>query len=171
MLMHVTAHVDIKFRVMEISVRILLVEDSRMIRRENQAALMKAGYEVMCAEDGEAALQMAQELSPDLILLDMIIPKINGPEVLHELKRAPETSEIPVVIVSSLSEKNRKKLIQEGAEEYLEKNDLMPSRGVNLLPERLEPIIRQINSRRKTPVGRVPDDSVENFEGIRGIKS
>ena len=171
MLMHVAAHVDIKFRVMEISVRILLVEDSRMIRRENQAALMKAGYEVMCAEDGEAALQMAQELSPDLILLDMIIPKINGPEVLHELKRTPETSEIPVVIVSSLSEKNRKKLIQEGAEEYLEKNDLMPSRGVNLLPERLEPIIRQINGRRKTPVARASDDSVGNFEGIRGVKS
>jgi len=64
MLMHVAAHVDIKFRVMEISVRILLVEDSRMIRRENQAALMKAGYEVMCAEDGEAALQMAQDYTP-----------------------------------------------------------------------------------------------------------
>ena len=88
------------FRRMEKCVKILLVEDSRLIRRENQAALMKAGYEVMCAEDGEAALQMAQELSPDLILLDMIIPKINGPEVLHELKSAPATSEIPVVIVS-----------------------------------------------------------------------
>lgn len=144
--------------------RILLVEDSRMIRRENQAALLKAGYEVVCAEDGEAALQMAQELSPDLILLDMIIPKINGPEVLYQLKKAPATSEIPVVIVSSLSEKNRKKLIQEGAEEYLEKNELMPSRGVNLLPERLEPIIRDINRRKKAPIAPVSNDSVEKFE-------
>ena len=128
--------------------RILLVEDSRMIRRENQSALLKAGYEVICAEDGEVALQMAQEITPDLILLDMILPKINGPEVLQLLKKDPATSEIPVVVVSSLSEKNREKLIEVGAEDYLEKNELMPSRGINLLPERLEPIIRQINSRK-----------------------
>ena len=76
-----------KTRVLENIVSILLVEDSRVIRRENQAALLKAGYEVMCAEDGEAALNMAHELSPDLILLDMIIPKINGPEVLQRLKK------------------------------------------------------------------------------------
>ena len=149
--------------------RILLVEDSRMIRRENQAALLKAGYEVMCAEDGEAALQMAHELTPDLILLDMILPKINGPEVLQQLKKDPETSEIPVVVVSSLSEKNREKLIGVGAEEYLEKNALMPSRGVNLLPERLQPIIRKINSRRGSSDQNSMDDSEEDYVEIEEI--
>ncbi|MBN2319831.1 MAG: response regulator [Acidobacteria bacterium] len=146
--------------------RILLVEDSRVIRRENQAALLKAGYEVVCAEDGEIALQMAQELTPDLILLDMILPKINGPEVLQQLKKNPATSEIPVVVVSSLSEKNRDKLIQVGAEEYLEKNELMPSRGVNLLPERLEPIIRNIHDRKEASKRNTVDDSSEEFVEI-----
>ena len=158
--------VDNGIKRMEKIVRILLVEDSRVIRRENQAALLKAGYEVVCAEDGEAALQMALELTPDLILLDMIIPKINGPEVLQRLKKDPATSAIPVVVVSSLSEKNRDKLIQVGAEEYLEKNELMPSRGVNLLPERLEPIIRQISNRKGIPARPVADESVEDFEEL-----
>jgi DNA-binding response OmpR family regulator len=64
-------------------VKILLVEDSKTLRRENEAALHKAGYEVICAEDGETALDLAQTHKPDLILLDMILPKLSGPEVLR----------------------------------------------------------------------------------------
>jgi len=151
---------------MEKAVKILLVEDSRVIRRENQTALLNAGYEVICAEDGEIALRMASEYTPDLILLDMIIPKINGPEVLQQLKKNPATSGIPVVVVSSLSEKNREKLIAAGAEDYLEKNGLMPSRGVNLLPEMLAPIIRKINKKRESALPNIPDDPNEKIEGF-----
>jgi len=154
---------------MEKTVRVLLVEDSRVIRRENQTALIKAGYEVMCAEDGEAALHMAQELSPDLILLDMIIPKINGPEVLQRLKKDPETSDIPVIVVSSLSDKNREKLMEVGAEDYLEKNELMPSRGVNLLPEMLEPIIRRINNRKEDSDQNAPNDSEDDIVELEDL--
>ncbi|HME34690.1 MAG TPA: response regulator [Candidatus Sulfotelmatobacter sp.] len=136
--------------------RILLVEDSKTIRRENTSALQNAGYEVICAEDGESALQMAQEQHPDLILLDMILPKMSGPEVLQHLKREPATAEIPVVVLSSLSEKNRQKLLDEGAEEYLEKNTLMPIRGVNLLPNKLENVICRINRRRGIAFSNVP---------------
>jgi CheY-like chemotaxis protein len=131
-------------------VKILLVEDSKTIRRENEAALLKAGYEVACAEDGEVALKLALELKPDLILLDMIMPKMNGPEVLEHLKHDPEMSAIPVVVVSSLSERNRQKLVELGAEDYLEKNDLMPARGINLLPQMLEPIISRLHSDRES---------------------
>jgi DNA-binding response OmpR family regulator len=88
-------------------VKILLVEDSKPIRRENETVLHQAGYEVICAEDGETALRMAREQRPDLILLDMILPKISGPEVLRGLKGDHSTAEIPVVVLSSLSEKNR----------------------------------------------------------------
>ena len=90
--------------------KILLVEDSKTIRRENETVLLKAGYDVICAEDGEIALRLAQEQHPDLILLDMILPKLAGPEVLQHLKSQPGTAEIPVVVVSSLPEKNRQKL-------------------------------------------------------------
>jgi CheY-like chemotaxis protein len=140
----------------ESNVRILLVEDSKPIRRENQSALYNAGYEVICAEDGEAALQLARQLKPDLILLDMILPKLSGPEVLQHLKSEPATSEIPVVVLSSLSEKNREKLLEAGAEEYLEKNLLMPEKGVNLLPKVLEKVISRIRRRRHIALASVP---------------
>jgi len=137
-------------------VRILLVEDSRPLRRENEGALQRAGYEVICAEDGEAALEMAQEGHPDLILLDMILPKMTGPEVLRHLKSEAKTKDIPVVVLSSLSEKNRQKLLEEGAEDYLEKGALMPMRGLNLLPSALENVICRINRKRGIAFSNVP---------------
>lgn len=137
-------------------VKILLVEDSKPIRRENERALLKVGYDVVCAVDGESALRFARDEKPDLILLDMILPKMSGPEVLQHLKADAATAGIPVVVVSSLSEKNRQKLVEAGAEEYLEKNELMPSNGVNRLPQLLENIICRINRRRGIPFSKVP---------------
>ncbi|HET6178831.1 MAG TPA: response regulator [Candidatus Sulfotelmatobacter sp.] len=125
-------------------------------RRENERALLKTGYEVICAVDGESALRFAQEMKPDLILLHMILPKMSGPDVLEHLKMDARTADIPVVVVSSLSERNREKLMDAGAEEYLEKNDIMPPKGVNLLPERLENIICRINRKRGIPFSSVP---------------
>ena len=136
--------------------RILLVEDSLAIRRANESALLKAGYEVTCAEDGETALRLAQQQKPDLILLDMILPKMSGPDVLHHLKSEPGTAAIPVVVLSSLTEKNRQKLMDDGAEEYIEKNTLMPLPGMNLLPKMLENIICRINRRRGISFTDVP---------------
>jgi DNA-binding response OmpR family regulator len=140
----------------ERNVKILLVEDSRPILRENEGVLLRAGYEVMCAEDGESALKMAADLKPDLVLLDMILPKVSGPEVLRRLKSDAKTAQIPVVVVSSLTERNREKLLELGAEDYLEKGLLMPRRGVNLLPKALEAVIRRINRKRGTTLSEVP---------------
>jgi DNA-binding response OmpR family regulator len=88
-------------------VKILLVDDSKTMLRENERTLLKAGYEVLCAEDGEMALQLASEHKPDLILLDMILPKLSGPEVLARLTKDAATAGIPVVVLSSLTEKTR----------------------------------------------------------------
>jgi CheY-like chemotaxis protein len=129
-------------------VKILLVEDSKPVRMENEAALHKAGYEVIHAEDGETALEMARTQRPDLILLDLILPKISGPEVLRTLKDDKRTADIPVVVLSGLTERNRQKLMEAGAEEYLEKNSLHPMRGINLLPKKLENLVCRINRKR-----------------------
>jgi diguanylate cyclase len=137
-------------------VRILLVEDSKPIRHANESALHKAGYEVISAEDGESALQLALEQKPDLILLDMILPKLSGPEVLQHLKQEPATAQIPVVVLSSLTEKNRQRLMEAGAEEYIEKNSLMPVPGINRLPEMLVNIICRINRKRGVAFSSVP---------------
>jgi CheY-like chemotaxis protein len=129
------------------TVKILLVDDSKILQRENASALQKAGYEVVCADDGEAALAEAEGQQPDLILLDMIMPKMGGPEALIRLKKNPKTSHIPVVVLSSLSEMNRQKLVDLGAEDYLEKGELMPAPGINYLAQRLEPIVLRINGK------------------------
>ena len=136
--------------------KILLVEDSKPIRRENEFALQQAGYVVVCAEDGDAAVRLAREEQPDVILLDMILPKLSGPEVLQKLKSDPMTVAIPVIVVSSLTEKNRQKLMEAGAEDYLEKKDLMPRQGVNLLPKMLENIVCRINRKRGIAFSKVP---------------
>jgi len=103
------------------SSKVLLVEDSKFLRVANERALARAGYEVCTAADGEEALRVANERIPDVILLDMLLPKLSGPEVLRALKANPETSSIPVIVLSSLSQRNEQKLKAEGAEEYLEK--------------------------------------------------
>lgn len=118
------------------------------MRMENERALSRAGYEVICAQDGEEALQYARKEHPDLILLDLLLPKMPGVEVLARLKNEPETSSIPVVVVSGLSEKNREKLLAAGAEDYVEKGTLIPDKGINLLPKLLKDVVYRINRGR-----------------------
>jgi CheY-like chemotaxis protein len=134
-------------------VKILLVDDSRFILHENHRVLERAGHEVICADDGEGALSLA-ECGVDMIVLDLLLPKISGVEVLARLKKNPTTADIPVVILSGLSEKNRDKLIAAGAEEYFEKSMLMPQRDQNLLPKVLEDVAERIKCKRATDAGK-----------------
>jgi len=103
---------------------ILPVEDSRFLRRANELALAKAGYQVTTAPDGEEALHLARTTAPDLVLLDMLLPKLGGPEVLRALRKDPVTSTIPIVVLSSLPQSNEQKLKGEGAVAYFEKSKL-----------------------------------------------
>jgi CheY-like chemotaxis protein len=103
---------------------ILLVEDSKFLRLASERTLRRAGYSVVSTDDGEQALRVARERVPDLILLDMLLPKLGGAEVLRALKQDPLTAQIPVVVLSSLSQKNETKLIEEGATAYFEKAKL-----------------------------------------------
>jgi two-component system phosphate regulon response regulator PhoB len=104
---------------------ILLVEDSKFLRMATERILSKAGYRVICAGDGDEALVLAGSNIPDLILLDMLLPKLSGPEVLRSLKKNDRTAHIPVVILSSLSQNNGPKLVEEGADAFLEKASLL----------------------------------------------
>ena len=94
------------------------------MRVANERALLRAGYRVVTAGDGEEALRIAWARLPDLIVLDMLLPKLGGPEVLHALKSNPKTSFIPVIILSSLPQKNEQRLRKEGAAAYFEKSKL-----------------------------------------------
>jgi CheY-like chemotaxis protein len=83
--------------------RILLVEDDKFLRRACEIGLKKKGFTVFTANDGEEGLQQARSGSPDLILLDMLMPKLNGMETLEALKKDEQTRNIPVVILSNSS--------------------------------------------------------------------
>lgn len=105
--------------------RILLVEDDRFLRKAATVMLRKLGHTVIAAEDGEQALQMAQAERPELILLDLIMPKVQGFEVLRALKADPATSHIPVIVMSNLSQDTDKQsTLNAGAIAYLVKANL-----------------------------------------------
>jgi putative two-component system response regulator len=106
---------------------VLVVDDSKFLRVDREHILKKAGYLVLTAVDGIEALSVARERLPDLILLDMMLPKLDGPSVLRALKADPATARIPVVVVTALSQKNEGKLMHDGAAAFLEKGLLIAS--------------------------------------------
>lgn len=105
--------------------RILLVEDDRFLRRACEASLRQRGFTVIAAADGEEGLRQARAEHPDLILLDLLMPKLAGVEVLRALKADPETKAIPVLILSNSShEQDVSEVISLGAVDYWVKADL-----------------------------------------------
>ena len=103
---------------------ILIIDDSKFIAQAYSRVVMGLGYRVLIACDGKTGLFAAESCKPSLVLLDMLMPDMDGLEVLRTLKRTPSTTNIPVLVTSSLSEKNSKKLIEEGAMGYFEKESM-----------------------------------------------
>ena len=105
--------------------RILVIEDDRILRKACETSLAKRGFVVLTASNGEEGLSRAEELTPDLILLDMRMPKLSGAETLAALKQNEKTMTIPVIILSnSSSEAGIQKAETLGAAGYLVKASL-----------------------------------------------
>lgn len=105
--------------------RVLVVEDDRFLRRACEASLRERGFEVIIADDGEDGLRLARAAPPDLILLDLLMPKLCGIEMLRALGERPETAAIPVVILSNSSrDEDRQQALQLGASGYYVKANL-----------------------------------------------
>ena len=113
--------------------KILLVEDRKFLRAATERALTSAGYEVIPAGDGEQGLVLAREHAPALILLDVMLPKMSGPDVLKALKKDPATAAIPVMMLTSLSQKNATQLEKDGASGFFAKSDSMLGKGPDSL--------------------------------------
>jgi CheY-like chemotaxis protein len=124
--------------------KVLLVEDSKFLRVSTERALTKAGYEVVCAGDGDEALRMARQHLPALVLLDMMLPKLSGPEVLKALKQDPATAGIAVMVLTSLSPKNAKALEKDGAAGFFEKSDLMLGSGPSSLMTAVQRVLSNV---------------------------
>jgi CheY-like chemotaxis protein len=125
--------------------KILLVDDSKFLRLATERALARAGYEVCSAMDGESALEVAREKQPDLILLDMLLPKMTGPDVLKALKKDPKTAGIAVVVFTGLSQKNAERLQQDGACAFLEKSALGVDKGCEAFLVALAGIVKNLH--------------------------
>jgi two-component system cell cycle response regulator DivK len=127
--------------------KILLIEDSKFQRIANQRALSKAGYDVIQAEDGEEGLRVARESIPDLILLDMMLPKISGLEVLRILKLEPLIKHIPVIVLTGLGQGNEAKLLQDGAAAFLLKSEKSLENNSLLLIQTVDGVLRKTKVR------------------------
>jgi DNA-binding response OmpR family regulator len=105
--------------------RSLVAEDDRFLRKAAEMALKRQGYTVLTAADGEEALRAAQSELPDLILLDLIMPKLNGFDVLQALKKEAPTAQIPVIVLSNLGQdRDVQQAMDAGAAAYFIKTDL-----------------------------------------------
>ena len=131
--------------------KILLVDDSKFLRMATERALARAGYSVISAADGEEALKLARSEKPDVMLLDMLLPKMSGPEVLKALKKDPATEGIAVVVLSGLSHKNAERLQHDGACAFLEKAELGLDKGCEAFLAALARILRELGL--KVPAG------------------
>src|SRR3982750_549865 len=105
--------------------KVMLVEDDNNLREIYEARLLAEGYEIVSAKDGEEALAMAVKERPDLIVSDVMMPKISGFDMLDILRSTTETKAIKVIMMTALSsEDQRQRGKQLGADRYLVKSQV-----------------------------------------------
>jgi len=110
--------------------KILLVEDNAMNRDMLSRRLARRGHEVVIAIDGQQGIDMARSESPDLVLMDMSLPVIDGWEATRQLKSAPETQSIPVIALTAHAMAgDREKAVEAGCDDY----DIKPIELARLL--------------------------------------
>lgn len=113
---------------MEEKKKILIVEDDKFLRELVAKKLTAEGFDVQEAIDGESGVKKAKEIRPDIILLDLILPGIDGFEVLSRIKEDPATEMIPVIILSNLGQKEDiERGLKLGASDFLVKAKFTPS--------------------------------------------
>jgi DNA-binding response OmpR family regulator len=118
---------------------ILFIEDESALQKTFGDILRKEGYQMISALDGEIGLKLAKGKTPDLILLDLILPKIHGFDVLKKLKEDEETKEIPVIVLTNLEAlREIDKAIELGARTYLVKTQYSLEEVVEKIKKALE---------------------------------
>lgn len=118
---------------------VLLVEDDPFLTRMYVKIFTIHNFDIKTALDGEAGFAAAKEVKPDIILLDIMMPKLNGIEVLDLLKKEPSTKDIPVVMLTNLSDQQqRDEAISKGAVKYLVKSELDPDETVEVVNQTLK---------------------------------
>lgn len=121
----------------KIKIKILLVEDDRFISEIYYRKLSENNFDVKLAQDGLAAIRMFEEFQPDFVLLDILLPKKSGWEVLKELK-TNKKNQARFIMLTNLGEKEKiKQALEMGAEDYLIKSSLTPSELVETMKDKI----------------------------------
>lgn len=121
---------------------ILIVEDDIFLSDLYKTKMELEGFKVLTAYDGEKGLELAQKNSPNIVLLDLILPKLSGFGVLEKMKANKATKDLPVIILTNLSQKSDvDKGLKMGANDYLIKAHFMPSEVV----EKIKKLIHKAN--------------------------
>ena len=120
--------------------KILIVEDEQALQKTLGEILTQEGYEVIAASDGEMGLTLARDNNPNLILLDLILPKVSGFEVLKQLKGNNLTKDIPVIVLTNLEGVEEvDKAVSLGATTYLVKSQYSLEELVSKIKEIVSP--------------------------------
>jgi len=128
---------------------ILLVDDDLTLREMYSERLKAEGFAVEMAKDGEEALQKAGDLHPNLILLDIMMPKVNGLDVLKQLRAAADTQNIPVIVLTALiQDREKMESITRGADDYIVKSETMPG-----------DVITKVRALLEKEPGQTPDEA------------
>jgi len=118
--------------------KILIVEDEKIMRDLLAMKLEKEGYEISMATDGQEGLETMRKIKPDLILLDIIMPRMGGFEVMEEMSKNPQLKKIPVIIISNSGQPvELDQAIKLGAKDWLIKAEFDPR-------EVIDKVVKQI---------------------------
>src|SRR3989338_6731115 len=116
--------------------KILIIEDDPLMLRMYQKIFKFEGYEVTVASNGEEGIDQTRKEKPTLILLDIMMPKMNGLEVLDKLKNDPATKKIPIVMLTNLAgSHDAEKALTLGAVKYIVKSEFDPKQVTNMVKE------------------------------------
>lgn len=130
---------------------ILVAEDDQYLLNAYRVKLVRAGFEVAMAMDGEVALETLKTIQPDLILLDLVMPKVDGFAVLESIQKDDRLKTIPVIVASNLGQKEDvERGMALGARDYIIKSEIP-----------INDLIAKINGLISAPVGAVPTPTIQ----------
>ena len=147
--------------------KILVIEEDRSLVEVLENNLTNSGYEVFCAYDGQSGLNQARSINPDLIILDAVLPVVDGVEVCRELRAVAATRETPIMMLTTAKSEESDQLIgfSSGADDYVEKPF-----SVRVLMERMKSLLRRrerdLGGADVVTIGRIGVDRIKHQASI-----
>ena len=152
--------------------KILFINDDPDFSEANRLILEQAGYEVLLAQDGKTGLDKAKKLGPDLIILDVILPDVNGYSICRELKDDPNYSAIPIVLLTAIGAKPDSYAehiaSQHKADAFFDKS-VQPQKLLNKVNELLASVKPAVKEERANPKILLVDDDVDFLDATKQI--